>query len=348
HNRNHTLLCNELLDKTFLEHYNMANTLKIGIPRALFYYNYYPFCKNFFTGLGAEVIVSEKTNKDILQQGLKASINELCITIKLLYAHILNLSGKADYIFLPYIITLDTVSYICPKLIAAPDMVKCNFPHTSLLSVDIDMNNFYTSLLFSVKEISLKLGVNPLKIVALYKEAMALQRKFENYVHKGYFFEEALQKIESKKVAQLSKKEGITLAIIGHSYIINDAYITSDLIGKLMMRDATIVTSDMVSQKIINEEVSSLEKMPHWTLGNRVLGSALYYAHKKQIDGIIYVIPFGCSSDSLIKEYIEANIRGKKPFMTLTIDEHSGDTGQDIRVEAFLDMIERKNENRLL
>jgi len=32
--------------------------LKIGIPQALLYYEYFPLWKNFLEGLGAEVIIS--------------------------------------------------------------------------------------------------------------------------------------------------------------------------------------------------------------------------------------------------------------------------------------------------
>jgi predicted nucleotide-binding protein (sugar kinase/HSP70/actin superfamily) len=364
--------------------YNMAEKLRIGIPRALFYYNYFPLYKIFFERLDAEVVLSDRTNKAILNLGLKSSINELCIPIKLLYGHVKNLQGKkVDYIFLPYIIAVDSVSYICPKLIAAPDLIKVNFDETKLLTFDIDMNSFYSSALSSLSEVSMKLSINPIKILSAYNEAKLAQKRFENYIEKGFLFEEALALIEysekSKKVkdaiwkkshAEKFQKESTgrkyglewatvledhlenkktmedrkTIAIIGHSYIYNDDYISSSLIKKLEARNINVLTSDMVSRNIIKKKISAFEKIPHWFLGNRVLGSAIYFSEKKNIDGIIYITPFGCSSDSLIKECIDAKVVGKKPFMTITVDEHSGDAGQNTRIEAFLDMLDRRKQ----
>lgn len=49
----------------------MAN-LKIGIPQALLYYEYFPLWKNFFKSLGAELIISGPTTKEILDLGVKS------------------------------------------------------------------------------------------------------------------------------------------------------------------------------------------------------------------------------------------------------------------------------------
>ena len=48
--------------------------IRIGLPRALFFYDYYPFCKHFFEGLGAEVVLSQKTDRELMQKGLRFSI----------------------------------------------------------------------------------------------------------------------------------------------------------------------------------------------------------------------------------------------------------------------------------
>lgn len=59
--------------------------LKIGIPRALLYYYYYPLWKGFFTALGLEVVVSSKTTKPILNNGVKLSVDDACMPVKLFF-----------------------------------------------------------------------------------------------------------------------------------------------------------------------------------------------------------------------------------------------------------------------
>ena len=40
--------------------------MKIGIPRALYYYEHYPFWETYFHKLGFEIVLSRKTNKEIM------------------------------------------------------------------------------------------------------------------------------------------------------------------------------------------------------------------------------------------------------------------------------------------
>ena len=327
----------------------MPNKIKIGIPKSLFYYYYTPFWHTLFKELEIKIIYSEDTNKEILDQGLKSSINELCIPIKLLIGHVLNLKNNVDFILLPYYITLEKDSYFCPKLIAAPDIIKANFDDIKLLSPDVNMNNFSQSLYSSLKEMIIKLGINPIKLVNAGKKAIEAQKKFKELNIKKQIFPIALKNsisIKQIKNLNINKKQNVTLAIIGHSYVINDAYISSNIIQKLIDKEINVMTSDMVSSDIIKENITILDKIPHWTLGNAVFGSAIHYSNQKNVDGIIYVTPFGCSSDSLVMESLHTHLKNKKPFMTITVDEHSGDAGLVTRIEAFLDMIIIKKENK--
>ena len=57
-------------------------TLKIGIPRALYYHKFYPTWHTFFTELGAEVVLSQLSDKNILKQGSDATVDEFCLPIK--------------------------------------------------------------------------------------------------------------------------------------------------------------------------------------------------------------------------------------------------------------------------
>ncbi|MFA5797833.1 MAG: acyl-CoA dehydratase activase-related protein [Candidatus Woesearchaeota archaeon] len=308
--------------------------LRIGIPRALFYYNYAPLYETFFREIGCEVIISEKTNRKILSDGLSASNNELCLPIKLLYGHVINLKNRVDYIFLPYIISTHQGSYICPKLIGAPDMVKANMS-VKLLSVDIDMNSPYSSFLYALREIAFNVDANPLKIYNAYTKAVQAQEQFDKHIKEGARFEDALRGRE--KHVHTEK----TIAVIGHSYTFNDEYTSSDLIQKLEKKNIRIFTSDMLTFDEVKTILAKIHKKTHWNLGNRILAATIKYSSMKDVDGIIYMTPFSCSSDSLVKEYMEVHVAAK-PFMTLTVDEHSGDVGVITRLEAFLDMIERK------
>lgn len=306
--------------------------------RALFYYDYAPLYETFFREIGCDVIVSDKTNSKILADGLSASNNELCLPMKLLYGHVINVQDRVDYIFLPYIISTQKGSFVCPKLIGAPDILKANMS-VPLLSIDMDMHAPYKSFLFALKEIALTIDANPLKIYAAYKKAMHAQERFDALRRKGALFEDAMAGIKKSIVTEK------TLAVIGHSYAINDEYTNSGLLQKLERKHIKILTSGMLSEGEITKILSKIHKKTHWNLGNRVLAAAIKYSAMKDVDGIIYVTPFSCSSDSLVKEYMSVHMTSK-PLMTLTVDEHAGDAGLITRLEAFIDMIDRRKTVR--
>ncbi len=337
--------------------FNPQEKIKIGIPRTLFYYSYYPFCYKFFTLLGTEVIVSARTNKLTLEDGVNISSNELCIPLKVLYGHVQQLKDRVSYIFLPYMISSSKGEYYCPKIIGSPDIVKANISDVKLFSADIDIDNFYKSILVALTEIATKLSANPVKIYTAYKDAMEYQKKFDHYIHKGLLFDDAIKLLEAidsdngRMLEESSFKDevhlttrNINIAIVGHTYIINDEYISFNIFKKLKERNIGIATSDKLTDSEIKAIIKTIGKTPHWSLGSRVLGSAIHYSKNKNVDGIIYITPFGCSSDSLIKEYMDANIHNK-PILTLTVDEHTSDAGMITRLEAFLDMIERRKDN---
>lgn len=71
--------------------------MKIGIPRALAYYAYYPFLNTFFEKLGLEVIVSDETTKEIMDMGIQDTITDACVPIKLFHGHVRNLMERVDY-----------------------------------------------------------------------------------------------------------------------------------------------------------------------------------------------------------------------------------------------------------
>ena len=50
---------------------------QIGIPRAISYYNNYPFYYGFFTSLGLEVVLSDKTTTKTINEGTKYVVSDI-------------------------------------------------------------------------------------------------------------------------------------------------------------------------------------------------------------------------------------------------------------------------------
>ena len=62
--------------------YLIGDYMKIGIPRAMFYYLNGDITVDFFRNLGVDVVISPKTNKKIVESGMKYAPDEMCLSMK--------------------------------------------------------------------------------------------------------------------------------------------------------------------------------------------------------------------------------------------------------------------------
>ena len=112
---------------------------KVGIPRGLFYYKYFPLWKTFLEELGAEIVVSDYTSKKILDVGVKTCVDEICLPMKIYHGHIASLKDKVDYLFIPRFTSISRNEYVCPKFGGLPDMVRHSFKNLPVI-IDTEVN----------------------------------------------------------------------------------------------------------------------------------------------------------------------------------------------------------------
>ncbi|MFH1486557.1 MAG: acyl-CoA dehydratase activase-related protein [Chloroflexota bacterium] len=320
---------------------------RVGIPQALLYYQYYPMWRTFFEHLGAEVVVSPPTSKQVVSSGSARMVAETCLPTKVFCGHVISLVDRCDCVFVPAIRSIERNVYNCSKFLGLPDLVKAVVPRCPpLLDVDIDVNKGKRTLYASVYRLGRYFTWNPVKV----KEASeAAWRAHLDYV--------ALMSRDALTIPQAvehlfhgnghSSDEGIshdlTIAVIGHPYIIYDEYVNHRLLRRLQSMGVRVATAEMAAVEGLDEGVKKLVGRPYWTYEDEVVGAAGYY-FDAPVDGIITVVPFGCGPDSIMTDVVQryAKRNHTKPVMTLTIDEHTAEAGLITRLEAFLDMIRRR------
>ena len=76
------------------------------------------------------------------------------------------------------------------------------------------------------------------------------------------------------------------------------------------------------------------------------VGKTVLFA-KRGVDGIIHIFPFTCMPE-LVAQTILAKVQRDLdiPILTLIFDEHTTQGGVDTRVEAFIDLLERRRRSR--
>lgn len=317
---------------------------KIGIPRGLWFYDYYPLWKTFYENLGAEVVLSRATNKEILDRGVKNTVDEACLPIKIFNGHIMDLKDRVDYIFVPKMMSVYQGEYICPKFCGLPEMVAHSIKDLPpLIDVEINFNRSRKNLQETIYRFGFYMTRNKRKIRRAYQEALGAYRAYKNSIREGRLPIDGEFTGHKARPGQGARK---TIAVVGHSYNLYDSHASMDLLKKLRENNVDILVAGMLDFNHINRHAARLDKKMFWSFGRKLLGTSMYLAENQNVDGVIYLSSFGCGIDSIIENLFEVKSRkeGKIPFLLLTIDEHTGEAGINTRIEAFLDMIEwRKN-----
>jgi predicted nucleotide-binding protein (sugar kinase/HSP70/actin superfamily) len=319
---------------------------KVGIPRGLFYYQYFPLWKTFFEELGAEIIISGQTSKRILDEGVKTCVDEACLPVKVYHGHLASLKDKVDYLFIPRFTSISRNEYVCPKFGGLPDMVKSTFRDLpTVIDTEINLRKSKRNAYKAAYEIGSYLSKDKTRIRRAYKKALAAYRGYREQVKGGKLPSDILGSRKTVSCGYSGKK--LNVAVIGHVYNLYDSYTNMNLLDKLKEYGVNIITMDMFDEKSLAERTAVLHKRMFWNFGTKAMGSIFCILDRKDIDGIIYLMSFGCGVDSFVCDLAERQIRRNRdiPFTVLTIDEHSGEAGMNTRIEAFIDMIRWRNKD---
>ena len=298
----------------------------IGIPRALSYYLDGFNWQDFFEILGFKVEYSKDSSVKTFQDGDKYVGSEQCFPVKMYYGHVISLLKTTKYIFIPQHISSKASTFCCPKVIGIAQLIKNTIPYDfNLITVKIDLGNMdFTNR--QVLKLAMQLTCNPIK-------TMKALRYFLNN-------NEKLSKIRDFKLEKNTK----SIAVVGHKYALNDKVLNMGIIERLSQYGFDVVTSQGYEElSIMDESLTYFDySKTHWDFGHALLYSVNEMLRDDKVKGIIFITFFGCGIDAFIEEIFKENVSIKKPYLSLTIDEHSGEAGVMTRIEAFLDMIIRK------
>ncbi|MEW9123576.1 MAG: acyl-CoA dehydratase activase-related protein [Thermotaleaceae bacterium] len=323
--------------------------IKVGIPRGLLYYHYFPLWNRFFETLGAEVVVSQLTNKKIIENGVKHTVDEACLPVKVYHGHVMDLKDKVDTIFVPRIMSVYKNEYICPKFCGLPEMITSSLKDLPpLIDTTINFHKSKKQLYKAIYEIGRPITRNVHQIEMAYTEGLKQYQQYKQLMRKGVLPIDILtqKKPETAKRDILFEQKVI---LLGHPYNLYDNHLSMNIIKKLREKKVKVITPEMMDTATINQYAEQMDKKMFWSFGRKILGTAFYGMGDPSISGMIYLSSFGCGLDSVIADIVERRVRrnSRKPFTILTLDEHTGEAGIDTRIEAFVDMIKwrEKHEN---
>jgi len=330
-------------------------SVRVGIPRALLYYRYFPLWNTFFKELGVQVVVSHPSTRTVLEDGFKFADDDVCIPTKMIFGHVLTIKDEVDYLFIPRFLSDNKRSYCCPMLAGLPEMIKYSLPHLPpILDPFIDERYRGTRSSAALSKVGKTLKCNFLRTRRAYLKAREQQDQFQCRMRDGESVQDLINVLEThgcfpaKPMTRNERDESMRIGVIGHPYSLYDAFFNFDLFKRLKEARASIYTQERVREQIIDFHLQRLQKDVYWTSGREILGAAVHFLESRAVDGLIYLTCFSCGIDSMIEPLV--GFRAKReitPYMALMIDEHTGIGGLVTRLEAFLDTVKRRKLNSI-
>ena len=296
----------------------------IAMPFALNMTEHLPFWAAFFGELNYELVLSPKTDTEIVQSGLIRVPAEFCYPMKVLFGHVHTLLDKGyKRIFVPHLQFFAPpkkgLQYACPYTQAAPYVVRENIEtDAEILTLQYPIEGEEK---FWTENTAKTLGLTFEEIDCALAKAGAAQREFANKcIAKGREIIEEIEKTNSRGVV-----------ILGRPYNTTDRHINLDLSKRLNGFGITTIPADFLPTA--EEKLPPIWSRVRWGYGRKLIQAARILKRHKNL-GAITVTNFGCGPDAFIDQYLEYEL-SDTPHLIVEFDDHRAEAGLVTRIEAF-------------
>lgn len=190
----------------------------------------------------------------------------------------------------------------------------------------------------------------------LYREAMKNVFAQNNAALAFAMLKDYKRKME--QIPLIKSKQALKIAIIGEIYTIIEPFSNLNLEDKLSSMGVSTARK-LTPSRWITDTILRLfrlngldvirhagEYLPYWIGGHaRECIAEAVEADKKNFDGAIQVYPMGCMPEVVARSILPTVSKDKDfPILTLVVDEMTGEAGYMTRIEAFLDLLERRKK----
>ncbi len=315
----------------------------IGIPRLLYFNEYFPFWLTFFKALGYTPMISAPTRRELIRKGVEAVVAETCFPVKVAHGHVIDLLEKGvANLFLPSVIdqpplVKDAVnSFNCPYSqtipYTFPSAINFSKYHTRVLSPIIRFGQGEKVLKEDMEALGKMFGIPKIKVFEAFVKAWDTQQDF--YAK--------LKKRGREVLKQLREKDDLGIVIVGRPYNTCDSGVNLNIPKKLLDLGVLPIPMDFLDL----EDLESSEGIRdiYWKYGQKILATAKKLKGRDNLFAL-YITNFGCGPDSFISHFFREMSKGS-PYLQLEIDEHSADAGAITRCEAFLDSLRNVRKRR--
>ena len=318
-----------------LQNYKQNNKglKKIGIPRSMYYYDQFSLWYTYFNELGFNVILSDETNRQIVNKGVECRVAETCFPITVAHGHVLDLVEKdVDFLFIPNVVDAETQftetnSFYCPWGQTLCFVLKATPKFMPVKDMILSPN------------LRFRQGKEPVKkeFYSMIKNFGSHRNKSNRAIDRAYNswkeFHSRIKQEGEKAVNTILDRNEKAIILLGRPYNLYDRIVNLNIPDKLRRYyGINVIPLDFLD--IDSIDISDITANMYWNYGRKILQAARWSSQYSNFH-LIYITNFKCGPDSYIKHYVRE--AAQKPYLTIQFDEHGNDAGIITRCEAYLD-----------
>ena len=320
-----------LLESCLADHVDGQPT--VGIPRAMFFFDRFPFWCTYFQSLGFNVQLSNSTDRRTATAGAEMAVAQPCFPVQVAHGHVRELLEKnLDYILLPNSVDAESPqnsvpSHLCPWNQTLPFVMRVA-PHVEdagvkLLAPTVHFREGHDFVAKEISKFAASLEIRTRKSNLAVRAAYAAQANFNR----------ALLNAGECALARLEETGEPAVILLGRPYNLYDRGVNCDIPRKLRKTyGVNVIPMDFLA--LDEEDISSVNDNMFWNSGRRILAAALISRRLRNLH-LIYISNFKCGPDSFIKSFLDD--AAGVPSLVLQFDGHSNDAGFITRCEAYLE-----------
>jgi predicted nucleotide-binding protein (sugar kinase/HSP70/actin superfamily) len=305
----------------------------VGIPRAMYFYDRFPFWCAYFQSLGFNVVLSSATDRRTAATGAEIAIAQPCFPVQVAHGHVSELlEKKLDYILLPNVVDAASPqsgvpSHLCPWNQTLPFVVRVvpqmEAAQVKMLAPTVHFRNGQEFVAKELASFAAGLKISRRKSNLAVGAAYAAQNDFDR----------ALLSAGQGALAVLQQTGEPGVILVGRPYNLYDHSVNCDIPRKLRRTyGVNVVPMDFLA--LDQEDITGINDNMFWNSGRRILAAAVIARRLENLH-LIYISNFKCGPDSFIKSFL--NEAAGSPSLVLQFDGHSNDAGFITRCEAYLE-----------
>jgi len=346
--------------------------------------NYTIAFKHLFQNLGFDFILPGKTNPKVIEEGAKLAPELFCFPLKVNIGNYLSaLKEGADTILMWENIggscRMRYYWIIQEKILrdVGFDVKVLNFNSQNLLSRIKEIKRENQISLWRILKM-LRLFFREIGFIEkLEKNAQYFRPREIERGQTEKIFSLAIKKLEENssltlKELSLLEKEAwqgfskigidenrniLKVGIIGEIYTIVDSEVNFSLDKKLGEMGVEVHRKLNLTQHLkgnfpwqewlLQKKINNYLKTTVGGHGRQAIKEMLEYV-KEGFDGVIQLLPFGCMPEVTVRPILQKISREKNmPFLSISLDEQTGEAGIQTRLEAFVDLMKSRKSARI-